>query len=63
MKTVLEEFISGDSDLPVCQDIFSDQWEQQFLDQVLKKPSSGLREENTSSKSESREENEQNVAS
>ena len=48
----VEEFVSGDSDLPVCQDIFSDKWEQQFLDQIAKNPSSELTEETGSSESE-----------
>ena len=57
----VEEFVSGDSDLPVCQDIFSDKWEQQFLDQITKNPSSELTEETGSSESESEAEDEQDV--
>ena len=51
----------GDSDLPVCQDIFDDKWEQEFLDQVAKKSSSEVTEETGSNESESDEEEEQNV--
>ena len=53
---LVEEFVSGDSDLPVCQDIFSDKWE---LDQIAKNPSSELTKETGSSESE--EEDEQDV--
>ena len=62
METV-EDFVNGDSDLPVCQDIFDDKWEQEFLDQVAKKSSSEVTEETGSSESESEsdEEEEQNV--
>lgn len=56
----VEEFVNGDSDLPVCQNIFDDKWEQEFLDQVAKTPSSDVTEETTRS-SESEEEEEQNV--
>jgi len=49
----VEEFVSGDSDLPVCQDIFSDRWE---LDQIAKNPSSELTEETGSSESEEEDE-------
>ena len=62
----VKEFVNGDSDLPVCQDIIDDKWEQEFLDQVAKTPSSDVTEETTrssenDSESESEEEEEQNV--
>ena len=57
----VEEFVNADSDLPVCQDIFDDKWEQEFLDHVTQKPPLEVSEKTESSESESEEEDEQDV--
>ena len=55
---MVEEFVDGD--LPVCQEMFDNKWEQEFLDQITQKPPVEMSEKNKSCETKSGEEDEQN---